>query len=628
MSDSLLLQALIVPTAVGFLCWMTGREGRKASFGLALLASAWTAWLAWRIFRQPGLTVNWPWFNVGGLGLGIVLNVTAMTGFLGFAVAGFTFLMVLYSGGYLSRRVTAARYYAYMMWTLAGALTALYADHLLLLLIGWEVVTVMLFLLVNLGGTEAAARGAMKSFVMLGLADCAMLAAIALLWAMPALWPAAMAPTLRLSHFPGGGLAIGSGAAYVTYILLLVGALAKAGAMPMHTWVPAAAEGAPVSVMAFLPASLDKLLGIYLLALISLKMFALEETMQLLLLIVGAVTVIGAVMMAMIQHDLKKLLSYHAVSQVGYMVLGIGTGLWIGVLGGLFHMVNNAIYKCGLFLMAGAAEKRAGTTDLDRLGGLGRVMPVTFLASVVAALSISGVPPFNGFVSKWMVYQGLLASPLKLAPLALVAAVFGSALTLASFVKVLHAVFAGPMSSSAAARQPREVGFRMLLPMIVLAGLCVLFGLWYALPTQKLIEPAMESLGADIPAPAVGGLWRPLPAFLLIVLGIVGGLIIYALGRGFRARRARTFVGGEVLPSETTRVSGTGFYETVHRLPMVGAVYRDAERKATDLYRLGGRYGGTLVETLRSFHTGMLPLYVSWCLLGLMVLLAFLVKLG
>ena len=283
------------------------------------------------------------------------------------------------------------------------------------------------------------------------------------------------------------------------------------------------------------------------------------------------------------------------------------------------------MYKCCLFLAAGAAERRADTTDLDRLGGLGRAMPITFVTCTVAALAISGVPPLSGFASKWMVYQGLLASPLRLAPLALVAAVFGSALTLASFVKVLHSVFAGPMSSHVAAREPREVGISMCVPMVILAAFCVLFGLWYALPAHGILGPAIRAMGVEAPAPPTGGLWQPLPALLLIVLGVIGGGLIYLVGGAFRVRRTRTFVGGEVLPSELTRVSGTGFYGTIRELPIVGGIYADAERMAFDIYRLGGRFGGTLVDTLRSFHTGVLPLYVSWCLLGLMVLIAFLV---
>ena len=112
--------------------------------------------------------------------------------------------------------------------------------------------------------------------------------------------------------------------------------------------------------------------------------------------------------MALVQHNYKKLLGYHAVSQVGYMIIGFGLGSVIGIAAGLFHMINNALYKSGLFLSAGAIEHRTGKEDIDDLGGLSKAMPVTFFAALIFAMSISGVPPFNGFASKWMIYQGII----------------------------------------------------------------------------------------------------------------------------------------------------------------------------------------------------------------------------
>ena len=113
-------------------------------------------------------------------------------------------------------------------------------------------------------------------------------------------------------------------------------------------------------------------------------------------------------MMALVQHNYKRLLGFHAVSQVGYMILGFGLGSAIGVAAGLFHMINNALYKSGLFLSAGCVEYRTGKENIDDLGGLSKAMPVTFFASLIFAMSISGVPPFNGFASKWMIYQGII----------------------------------------------------------------------------------------------------------------------------------------------------------------------------------------------------------------------------
>ena len=239
--------------------------------------------------------------------------------------------------------------------------------------------------------------------------------------------------------------------------------------MPLHTWIPDCAEKAPIPVTAFLPASLDKLLGIYLLARIVMNIFVMNKAMNIVLLAVGAITIIAAVMMALVQHNLKKLLSYHAVSQVGYMVLGIGTANPIGIAGGIFHMLNHAIYKSCLFLSGGNVEQESKTTDLSKLGGLAKFMPITFITFLIASLSISGIPPFNGFVSKWMVYQGLVqrltVNGERLTTIiCLVAAMIGSALTLASFMKLVHATFLGQLAKGQTTKRINEASWTMWLP--------------------------------------------------------------------------------------------------------------------------------------------------------------------
>jgi NADH-quinone oxidoreductase subunit L len=156
--------------------------------------------------------------------------------------------------------------------------------------------------------------------------------------------------------------------------------------------------------MALVPAALEKLIGIYFLARISLDMFKLSvgSALSTVLMWVGIATIILAVMMALIQKNYKRLLSYHAISQVGYMILGIGTAIPAGIVGGLFHMINHAIYKSGLFLTSGAVEKQTNTTNLEELGGLGRKMPITFICFYNSGFHM-GVPPFNGFFSKELV---------------------------------------------------------------------------------------------------------------------------------------------------------------------------------------------------------------------------------
>jgi formate hydrogenlyase subunit 3/multisubunit Na+/H+ antiporter MnhD subunit len=404
----------------------------------------------------------------------------------------------------------------------------------------------------------------------------------------------------------------------IAFISLAIASFAKAGAMPMHTWIPDCAEKAPIPVTAFLPASLDKLLGIYLLGRIAMDLFVMNRMMGQLLLVVGAVTIIAAVMMALVQHDLKKLLSYHAVSQVGYMVLGIGTGNPIGIAGGIFHMLNHAIYKGCLFLTGGAVEHRTHTTDLDKLGGLAKLMPITFITCLIAALSISGVPPFNGFVSKWMVYQGVIQLGKdgdKLWIIWLVAAMFGSALTLASFMKLIHSVFLGspsPTTPRPIAKR-NEVSFAMWMPMAILAGLCVIFGVFaYRVPLKNFIFSA-------VPGISFLGFWSPGLATLLIIIGIILGVIIYWLSniRGLRTDTA--YVGGEIIPQDS-RVTGVDFYDTIKDLGTLKVIYREAEKKLFDIYDQGTKFVFFFIRGLRKIHSGILPTYLFWSLFGMLIL--------
>jgi len=629
MTEPVLL-CVLLPTVGGLLCYVLAAKVPRAGTILGLPIAAATFLLCCMLPGLKGHSVELPWLAVGGLEIGVALRVGALSGFAAAFVGLFGFLVLCYSVPYMRGHRYVGRYYAFSLLALGGALGATLADHLIFFLICWEVVTLMLYLLVNLGREPAAKAGA-RTFVLLGFADAALLLGIVLL---ASLMPEG-ADGLRISGIaalPREQIPTTTGLGALAFLLMFAGAIAKAGAVPLHTWIPASAEAAPVPVMAFLPASLDKLLGISLLARLVLQFFTITLPLQLVVMIVGAATVLTAVMMAMVQHDLRKLLSFHAVSQVGYMVLGLGTGTLVGVAGGLFHMLNHAIYKCCLFLGAGAVRRRAGTSNLEKLGGLARAMPATFLTMSVAALAISGVPPFNGFASKWMVYQGVLATKIGVAPLFLVAAVFGSALTLASFVKVIHSIFFSRASDHVRSLAPREAPLLMVVPMIVLAVLCIVFGVFVSLPMGKFIVPSIAELDPEMvavgaPAALGSGVWEASHATVLILVGLAMGGVLYAIGHVGQVRVARQFVGGELAGTDDVRVPGTGFYETVRELPGLRVLFRDAEHEAYDVYHLGGRYGGTLVQSLRRLHTGVLAVYVAWCVLGLAFVLLYLLPL-
>ena len=528
----------------------------------------------------------------------------------------FGLLSTIYSTGYMKGRPRLREYYPYVLLTVGAANGALLSDNWLGFIAFWGIVLVTLFLLTTIGAADGepgkVMRAAGKSLLILGAADMALIVGVGILFTR--------AGTLTVSET---SLAASGVIPVAAFVLIGAGALSKAGAMPLHSWLPDMAEAAPTSVTALLPASLDKLLGIYLLARIVLNVFEMTPGLNFLLMVIGAVTIVAAVVMAMVQHDLRKLLSFHAVSQVGYMVLGIGTGVPVGIAGGVFHMLNNAIYKTCLFLTAGSIEKQTGTTEISKLGGLARAMPITFGACAVAAFAISGVPPFNGFVSKWMVYSGLVelgARGFSAYWVFLVAALFGSALTLASFVKVLYSGFLGQRPSALSA--VHESRWPMTVPMIVLAALCVVFGVWAKFPIDAFIGPIISgsvatSAGGALSIPV--GFWNPGLATGLMILGILVGLLIFAVGKLTTRRIGHIFIGGTkpAASLDAMHVSGTGFYNTIRETKGLSGMFANAEERVFDVYEVGGRIGNVFVQGFRAMHNGVLSTYLAWSVIGL-----------
>ena len=331
---------VVFPLLAGLLCLLIPERANSLRSLLCVLSTAIVLALVWPLFQQAG--TSWdplPWLS---------LRVDVLSAFILLAVAFFGLLIAVYSVAYMKGHPHHRAYFTYLLWTLGVSCGVVLANDLLLLLVFWGFLGLTLYLMAGLAG-PGAAEAARKSMMIIGGSDALMLLGIVIYWHL--------AGTTRMD---GTAMALDSPLAYTAFLTLLAGAFAKAGAVPFHTWVPGFGEHTDAPVSAFLPASLDKLLGIYLLARCVLDLFIPTPAMYTMLMLLGAVTVISAVMMALVQHDLKRLLSYHAVSQVGYMILGIGTGTAIGLAGGLFHMLNNTIYKSSLFLCAGVVEKETG----------------------------------------------------------------------------------------------------------------------------------------------------------------------------------------------------------------------------------------------------------------------------
>jgi NADH:ubiquinone oxidoreductase subunit 5 (subunit L)/multisubunit Na+/H+ antiporter MnhA subunit len=534
-----------------------------------------------------------------------------------FAAMFFVFA-VLYSIKHMKGHKGLWRYYIYLVATFIATLGILFSTTFILLLILWGFLGLMLYLLIGFGRREGTPESARKSLVIIGGTDVLLLFGIVLIWRMVG----GDSGFLGFLHLPFGQLSIplaGSNISVIAYLCLASAAFAKAGAMPFHTWLPDTARDAPVPVTAYLPASLDKLLGIYFLARVTLDVFQMTPAMNTILMALGSLTIMAAVMMALVQHDLKRLLGYHAVSQVGYMVLGIGTGNPVGIAGALFHMFNNTIYKSSLFLAGGEVERRAGTSDLSKLGGLVKAMPLVFVAFLIASLSISGVPPFNGFASKWMLYQGIIMSGGSgLWVLWLVAAMLGSALTLASFMKLIHTVFLGQPSeiSQKVIDKKEKTGILTMLPLTVLSLLCIGLGIFaWKIPFGEYFNPEVTGQ-LDLP-----GIWQSGLATIMLIVSLLIGYLIYLAGTLKKARIVEPFVGGETLvDNPDMRVSGVDFYKTIQELGVLKGIYRWAEKKLFDLYVVAGKFVAGFGIIFSFMHNGILSRYFLWFIVGLVVI--------
>jgi NADH-quinone oxidoreductase subunit L len=598
-TNTLLFLPIIVPAVAGVLALLVPSRVKFLKEAVAVLSTLATLIVTAFLYNKELAFVS-PWI---GFGFEFAFRLYHFSGFILLAAAAFSFLVVLYSTVFMSDREHTNQYYAYLLFSLALVNGAVLADSLLVMLFFWEGLLLTLFGMIVIGH-KGAFNTAVKAFVIAGVTDLCMMIGIGLIYYI--------AGTFTMSKISVPLTALGATA----FIFMMIGAISKAGSMPFHSWIPDAAVDAPLPFMAFLPASLEKLLGIYLLARISLDLFQFSagSWVSMLMMIVGAVTILLAVAMALIQKDYKRLLSYHAISQVGYMILGIGTALPVGIVGGLFHMINHAMYKSCLFLTGGSVEKQSGTTDLNKLGGLAGKMPITFACFFVAAAAISGVPPFNGFFSKELVYDGALERHW----IFYLAAVGGSFLTAASFLKLGHSVYFG--KANEAHKNVKESSWPMLIPMIVIASFCVLFGVYNYLPLNSLIQPI---LGSRLEGHSFAGFHVNVTLTVITVLVLIAAWLNHRYG----VKKTGT---------------GLGAVDHIHHAPVLSTIYDKAELRWFDPYDIGlkfingvaltawyidrsidwlynvlaVRFAALLTALSRSYQTGSYSAYLLWSIAG------------
>lgn len=488
----------------------------------------------------------------GGYAIGIALEVDALSLFFGLLVATAVLVSCIYSIQYMSHDHNVREYYTLFLMLSGGVMGLVLSGDIFNMFIMVEILTFAAVALTAFRNTaKGALEAAFKYLVVGSMGSTCILVGTIMLYAQVHTLNFA-----QLSALIPGNL---NNATKLSFALLFIGFGTKAFIVPFHPLAADAHGAAPASISVLISGVLTKS-GIY--GIIRLCYFLFQSmglgTVQFMLVFFGCMSMFICVTMALAQHDFKRLLAFHSISQIGYVLTAVGLCTALGISAGLYHAMNHTLFKGLLFLAAGAVLHQTGTTDLDRLGGLSRKMPWTTVLFLIGAFSISGIPPFNGFASKWMIYQATYEKAVESGNigflLVTIIALITSVLTLASFVKVSQSVFFGQLPKEY--ENVKEVSFGMRFAMCIFALLCVFTGLFPDVVTRYLTEPAANAvfnvtgyinsmmgsgyaesvMGESLPAAQICtfvevGCWNPVSWLLVLAIALLAVTLVAVCGK-------------------------------------------------------------------------------------------------
>ena len=417
------------------------------------------------------------------LGVNLSFYLDGLSLLFALLISGVGALIVLYSSAYLAEHKNLGRLYAYLLMFMSSMLGTVLSGNIITLFVFWELTGLSSFLLIGFEHEREGARKAAWQALLVTTAG-----GLALLLGLLLLGEAG--GSFEISALLGRGTLIRSHPLYVPMLLLiLVGAFTKSAQFPFHFWLPNAME-APTPVSAYLHSATMVKAGVYLLARLS-PILGGTAVWQTTIVIVGATTMLLGAFLALRQTDLKRILAYSTLSILGALMFLLGIGTRAAVEAAMAYLIIHALYKAGLFLVAGIIDHEAGTRDVNRLKGLGRLMPITFAAAGLAAFSMAGLPPFFGFIGKELLYAATLEAPLG--PFVLTGAVL---LTNVLLVAVAGIVGLRPFigSREAPSKDIHEASFRMWIGPLVLSGLGLLIGLVPQLAAGTVVSPAVAAV--------------------------------------------------------------------------------------------------------------------------------------
>ncbi|MBK8902464.1 MAG: putative monovalent cation/H+ antiporter subunit A [Anaerolineaceae bacterium] len=509
---SILAFALVAP-------WLHKTLGSRAGWLLALLPLSFTLYFASLIGPVSSgevVQVTAPW--VSGLNVNFSFYIDGLGLLMALLVSGIGTLIVIYASGYLAGDGQLGRLYLLLLLFMGSMLGVVLADNILLLFIFWELTSITSYLLIGFKHDKAISRqSALQALLVTGSGGLALLAGLVMLGVVGGSWEFS---TLRLQAD------IRQSQMYLpVLILILLGAFTKSAQFPFHFWLPNA-MAAPTPVSAYLHSATMVKAGVYLLARMQ-PILGGSDAWLYALGVVGGITALLGGWLAWQKSDLKQILAYSTISALGLLTMLLGLGNVIAFKASMVFLLAHALYKGGLFMAAGAIEHETGSRDVTQLGQLARLMPITLTAVCLGALSMAGLPPLLGFISKELVYEATLAAPVAAYGFTAVALLANILLVVASGIVLIRPFFGQPP-----VREPgdpetvRETSLSMWLGPLLLGLFTLLLGLFPAV-VSPFIAAAAGSVAA-VPVEVKLALWHGLnPMLILSIITIAVGTAVY-----------------------------------------------------------------------------------------------------
>ena len=618
--NNLPLIAIITPIAIAFVIGLFKNKYmklKKIFVIVALLVSVIAVILMIKpvMFNNDTITV-WlgNWKPLAGKAFGIALEVDALGIFMALIISIACLLSAIYSLKYMSKDNGLDKYYALFLLLSGSMLGFVFTGDLFNMYVMLEIMTFAAISLTAFRNyKDKSLEAAFKYIVTGSLGSSLILLGTVLLYTET--------KTLNLAEIIDilRNTSEMSSITILAFSSMIVGYAVKAFMVPCHTWPTDAHMAAPSSISMILSGVMSKT-GIYAVIRILFGIFALNDNKYVgyLIIVWGIATMIVGVTMALLQHDFKRLLAFHSVSQIGYIVSAFGVAIIctgkiqdLAMAGALYHMINHAVFKGLLFLCAGAVLYTTGTTDLNSISGLGKKMPFTMTMFLFGAAAISGIPPFNGFASKWIIYESASQGRVEIVT---VVAVVVSAMTLASFIKVGHSVFFGPENIGGG--QIKEVPFSMKVPMSVLSIGTLALGLFPRVMMKYILSPVIscilnidsyinaalnigtsESIDTII---KISGIYSPGNFFILFIVVLLAIFIFILFNMKYSideykdlseayinrgSRKFDVFIGGE--NEEATKVNSSDlFWPMKHELKGYFKFIENAHNGSVNTYSL------------------------------------------